>query len=233
MMRWRGAWIVVGTACLPILAAHAAITRSSKLIDGSGPAAVTLARYFDPTGEPHVTVVIDRAGDADPALATIGPPLDRLLSETDRKEPLPVTFSVRPGGIRDGLIAELQRELRQPGANWNLVTGKPVRGDNGTVLQDMLARIIARSPLTQVFHRHGYSLRLDAIARITYDPPHPRSLGWVPGAYRRDVSRCAEGARLMAHRPLPPFDTLVANFPHGQSPAGVKKLIGGAHAAAA
>ncbi len=172
--------VLAAASLLPLLAAHAAITKSSKLVDGTGPSAVTLARYYDPVGEPHVMVVIDRAGDADPALATIGPALDRLLNETDKKEPLPATFSVRPGGIREGLIAELQRDLRQPGANWNLATGKPRHGDHGTVLQDMLAKIIARSPLSTVFHRHGYALRLDAIARITYDLPHPRSLGRVP-----------------------------------------------------
>ncbi len=32
----------------------------------------------------------------------------------------------------------------------------------------------------------------------------------------------------MGHRPLPPFDSLVANFPHEQTPWMVKKMIGGA-----
>ena len=32
----------------------------------------------------------------------------------------------------------------------------------------------------------------------------------------------------MPHRPMPPFDTLVARYPHTETVTQVKKLIGGA-----
>jgi hypothetical protein len=179
--------LLLSLVLLSASAAHGQpATRSFSLTDGSGPTAVTLDwSFFAATSRAEsgfpssFSMVIDTKSEA-VSVASVGQALDRLLGRLSAREPLPESFYVLFGAVREPLEAELQRRLRLSGANWNLSTGKPRKGAYYAVVKDELASIIGRSAIAAAFRRHGYALRLDNVATITQDPPEPRSLGWVP-----------------------------------------------------
>ena len=148
----------------------------NAVTEGTGPMLVAVDRYDDPPPHPHTVVLIDTKGHT-LSDAQVGAAVDRLLGQSIARKPLPDTFQVTLGDARDALEDGLRRLLRQPGANWNLSTGRPRHGDYGTVVRDELAVVVAASPIAAAFRHHGYTLRLDSIARLTEgDTPATRHL---------------------------------------------------------
>ena len=148
----------------------------NSVTEGTGTMSVAVDRYDDPPPRSHTVMLIETTAHA-LSDAQVGAAVDRLLGRSIARKPLPDAFQVTLGDARDALEDALRIRLRQPGANWNLSTGKPRHGDYGTVVRDELAVVIAASPIAAAFRHHGYTLRLDGIARLTEgDIPATRHL---------------------------------------------------------
>lgn len=148
----------------------------NAVTEGTGPMLVALDRYDDPPPRAHTVVLLDTKGHA-LSDAQLGAAVDRLIGQSIARKPLPDSFQVTLGDARDALEDGLRRRLRRPGANWDLSKGRPRRGDYATVVRDELSVVVADSPIAAAFHHHGYTLRLDSIARLTEgDTPATRHL---------------------------------------------------------
>ena len=105
--------------------------------------------------------------------------LDRFLA--DRKTP-PTSLQVKLGDSRVALIGLLDDRLMQPQADWDVRTGRPRRGQFGTVLARETQSVLQASPLGGVFASHGYRLSVDHVSRIDVAADPTRHSARLPAA---------------------------------------------------
>ena len=155
--------------------------RYTEVADG----AETALAYFTLPEGPVLVFSIGAPGKSAAGLplreqaAALSHLLDRFLA--DRQAP-PKSLQVKLGDSRAALIGLLDDRLMQPQADWDVRTGRPRRGQFGTVLARETQNALQASPLGDVFASHGYRLSVDHVSRIDVAADPTRHSARLPAA---------------------------------------------------
>ncbi|GGF09017.1 hypothetical protein GCM10011611_13130 [Aliidongia dinghuensis] len=129
--------------------------------------------YFAPPDGPMMVFRFDEPDQPAkpwPSIDEQGRILDRLLARLLAEHPdLASPFAFSLGSGRGALVAALDRQLLEPGANWDVKRGRPKQGQFGDVLREELDRALQSSAIAKAFGAHGYALKLKGIGRIDID----------------------------------------------------------------
>jgi len=177
MRSYQRLWVLLIACAFCSSIVRAQILTGTSVSIGAGLNEMTLTRFDDSDG----TLLVLKVKNEAMPLSDQGAAIDRLLDQSIKQRSLPDHFDVRFAGTRTALIKALQQRLLQPGANWNLTTGQPSKGELGSVLSTELTRLLTQSSIGTAFARHGYRLRVDGLEHIEEEPgAFPRAGVRVP-----------------------------------------------------